>query len=376
MSITQKEIARDLGLSYLTVNRALNNTGYVAEATREKIFAYAKKKNYQPHRASQALVRKRPVRLAVFSSTLSSYFWDDVEQGVQCAEERFSDFNYVVSYFRIPEGDTDAYLRRLRRELKLGLDGAAFVYQRCFDMEKIIRTMGNTPFIFYNADKAPSGGPDLPAARRAYVGPKFGKGGALAAGFIGNALSLHGPARVDAVRREARVLVISAFEDAPDTDNSNIITGRREGFLRVMRARYPQISCDLVHIPHVHRAEDILQPLRETLAKFEGRVGAVYFIPPFNGEFLEALSTFNYRSAVTVVHDVDSAALRSLESGVLTAAVYQDPFLQGYAAVCTLQRIVESRAYTPALAPVSDVEINHTLVFRENMEIVRNHYIF
>jgi len=65
MGLTQKEIARNLGISYMTVNRALNNNGYVSKELREKILSYANEMGYEPHRASQVLVRNTTRNIAL-----------------------------------------------------------------------------------------------------------------------------------------------------------------------------------------------------------------------------------------------------------------------------------------------------------------------
>ena len=53
MGLTQKEIAKQLGVSYMSVSRALNGSGYVSESLRMRILTYAKENGYEPHRASK-----------------------------------------------------------------------------------------------------------------------------------------------------------------------------------------------------------------------------------------------------------------------------------------------------------------------------------
>jgi ABC-type sugar transport system substrate-binding protein len=96
----------------------------------------------------------------------------------------------------------------------------------------------------------------------------------------------------------------------------------------------------------------------------------VYLVPAYNSGFLAALERYDYRRTITVVHDVNEQAIASLDSGLLTAVVYQDPVLQGYRAVRTLETSLESK-YRERLR---DIEIAHTLVFRENVNFLRNHY--
>ncbi len=106
MGITQKEIAKNLGISYMTVSRALKSNGYVSDALKQRVLEYAKEMGYEPHRASQVLVRNSTRKLALFSSTLPRYFWDEINKGVQVAAQQLKAFDYEVHYHRVPELDT------------------------------------------------------------------------------------------------------------------------------------------------------------------------------------------------------------------------------------------------------------------------------
>ncbi|MDR0584578.1 MAG: LacI family DNA-binding transcriptional regulator, partial [Treponema sp.] len=100
MRITQKDIARNLGISLITVSRALNNSGYVSPELKKRIMDYAKQQSYVPHRASQILVRNKTRVIAVFTSTFPSFVWDDIERGVMSAAGYIRPLNYEVHFFR------------------------------------------------------------------------------------------------------------------------------------------------------------------------------------------------------------------------------------------------------------------------------------
>ena len=53
--ITIKEVAEKAGVSSMTVTRAINNSGYVSEKTREKIEAVIKETGYIPNRLASTL---------------------------------------------------------------------------------------------------------------------------------------------------------------------------------------------------------------------------------------------------------------------------------------------------------------------------------
>ena len=355
MRITQKTIARDLGISFMTVSRVFNNSGYVSQELRKRILDYAEKKGYEPHRASQVLVRNTIRTIAVFSSAMPEYFWNDIKRGVYRAAEHIKFFNYDVHYHRIPDFDTKKYCSLLSGEIKSGLDAAAFVCQDIFDMNRIIGMVerANVPYILYNVDASGTG-------RLCYIGSDYRSGGRLAANFIGKALT---------VRQAGNALVIGfirkdfRFPAMPDINSE-----RLEGFLSVMKERFPGVSCA---VEFVDAKSAVEKQIMQILKKNRPKTDAVYFIPAYNDAYHNALERFDYRGLITLQHDIDDSALNCLEDDLLTAVVFQDPVLQGYTVVRTLENILESKNR----ARLKDIEIAHNLVFRDNVNFLQNHYL-
>ena len=355
MRITQKTIANDLGISFMTVSRVFNNSGYVSQELRKRILDYAKKKGYEPHRASQVLVRNTIRTIAVFSSTMPEYFWDDIKRGVYRAAEHIRFFNYDVHYHRIPDLDTKKYCGLLSKEIKNGLDAAAFVYQDIYDMEEIISRAekAELPYILLNVDAPETG-------RLCYIGSDYRSGGRLAANFIGKALEQKKAGRalaVSFIRKDSR------YPDMPD-----INAERLEGFLSVMKARFKGIRCDVEYVSTKSNAD---RQIMRILKAYRAKTDAVYFIPAFNDVYHRALENYDYRKIITLQHDIDDSALICLENDLLTAVVFQDPVLQGYTTVRTLENILESKNQGRR----KDIEIAHNLVFRENISFLQNHYL-
>ncbi|MDR2631577.1 MAG: LacI family transcriptional regulator [Spirochaetaceae bacterium] len=357
MRITQKDIAKDLGISLITVSRAFNNSGYVSPELKKRIFDYARKRSYVPHRASQILVRNKIRIIAVFTSTFPSFVWDDIERGVRSAARYIGPLNYEVRFFRIPDFNTEYYLKTLKREIRNGLDAAAFLCMRMYRMKEIIELTEKVgiPYIFYNVD-------DPETNRLCYVGTDYPAGGRLAANFIGKSLSLKGT---------GKVLVIGVNEDVDRmTDGPDINAKRIRGFLEVLNGRYPFIASRVEYI-NMKAKTGVGMQIKRLLKDNQGRVDGVYFVPAYTGGFLQGLETYDYRRAITLLHDVNDHALRCLENGLLTAIVFQDPVLQGYTAVRTLENILESKKRERQ----RDIEIAHTLIFRENINYLKNHYL-
>ncbi|MDR2607433.1 MAG: LacI family transcriptional regulator [Treponema sp.] len=358
MSITQKDIARDLGVSIITVSRALNNTGYVSPRLRKRINEYVKKKSYMPNRASQVLVRNKTRIVSLFSSVNPDYFWGDIRKGAELAGTLIRHFNYEVHFHNIPDFDSARFKKVLRGEIKNGLSAAGFVNQWYYDMNALAEMLEaeGIPYIFYNVDHPGT-------ARLCYIGPDYHAAGRLAANYIGKALEL---------KKGGTVVAVNLIEDMekhpillPDINSM-----RLTGFIEKMKQDYPAVRCVNENIYAKSKRSYSLQT-RSILRSYRDEADAFYMIPSFNAVFMEEMERGDCRKAITLLHDVDGSSLRGLESGTLTAVVYQNPVLQGYTAVKTLEKILESRERRV----LPDIEVGHTLVFRENTSFLQNQFL-
>ena len=59
MAVTMKDIARELGLSVVTVSKVIRNHSDIGEETRQRVLKRIKELNYQPNMAARALVTGR-----------------------------------------------------------------------------------------------------------------------------------------------------------------------------------------------------------------------------------------------------------------------------------------------------------------------------
>lgn len=359
MGVTQQEIADALHISLITVHRALNDTGYVSKELKARILAYAKEVEYVPHAASQVLVRNRLRKIAVFSSSLPRYFWEDIGTGISIAAQQIRALDYKVDYHMIPEYDSAAYMERLDAAIADGVEAIGLANQWIYDMKSIFARIedADIPYVTLNVD--------APDSRRiCYIGSDYRAGGRLAAEFLGTALSF---------KESAHVQVIGTREEMPpDSSAPDINHQRLEGFLSVMRARYGKIHCEVEEISSDIRSKDVQPRLDEIVAERKD-IDAIYLIAAFNTQFIAALEKRSrMRPTLTLLHDLDTSSHRHLETGLLTAVIYQNPILQGYYTVKLLESILETgRDRKPA-----GVDIVHNVILNENKDLYRNHHLF
>ena len=84
---TIQDIAADLGLSAMTVSRALNGHPDVKDETRERIQERARQLNYRPNRWARSLVTRESHIIGVVIPEISHTFFSEITAGLQAAIE-------------------------------------------------------------------------------------------------------------------------------------------------------------------------------------------------------------------------------------------------------------------------------------------------
>lgn len=82
-STTIQDIGRELGLSAMTVSRALNGHPDVKKETRDRVLSQAAKLKYRPNRWARSLVTKRSQIVGVVIPDISHSFFSEITRGVQ-----------------------------------------------------------------------------------------------------------------------------------------------------------------------------------------------------------------------------------------------------------------------------------------------------
>lgn len=79
------EVARLAGVSTATVSRALNRSGYVSEAVRQRVHRAAAELSFVPNRAARSLVNKRTFSLALLIPDIVNPFFPALARGAEDA---------------------------------------------------------------------------------------------------------------------------------------------------------------------------------------------------------------------------------------------------------------------------------------------------
>ncbi len=111
MSVTIKDIAREAGVSYASVSRALSGSRGVSIKTAQRILEVAKKLDYSPNGIARNLVNQRSKTLGLILPDISNPFFSDIALAVIHTAER-AGYQTILS-------NTDWEPRAQERQLQL-----------------------------------------------------------------------------------------------------------------------------------------------------------------------------------------------------------------------------------------------------------------
>lgn len=139
MNITIKDVARELGVSYSSISRALNGKEGVSEATRSSIVAAAKRMGYQPNELARGLVNRISRTVGVIIPDINNPFFGEIVTGIiRSAKENDYDIFLCISDW--DSTNEKEYLNTLRKKRVDGI---------------ILKPAGNENFENYEDIKIP-----------------------------------------------------------------------------------------------------------------------------------------------------------------------------------------------------------------------------
>jgi LacI family transcriptional regulator len=96
MATTMKDIARDLGVSVVTVSKVLRNHSDIGEQTRKRVLQRMKEVNYQPNPAARTLITGRTNLIGLIVPDLVHPFFAQVAKGIS-ARLSTQEYSLIIS---------------------------------------------------------------------------------------------------------------------------------------------------------------------------------------------------------------------------------------------------------------------------------------
>src|SRR6266852_9791294 len=83
MPVTLADIARELGVSKMTVSRAINDNPLISSETRARVLEVARRMNYQPNQHARALATNRSHLIGVIVPALMNLYFAEVMRAIE-----------------------------------------------------------------------------------------------------------------------------------------------------------------------------------------------------------------------------------------------------------------------------------------------------
>lgn len=160
-----KDVAKEAGVGVGTVSRAINNTGYVAPATRKKIDRAVKKLNYTPNELARNLFRNKSGIVGVIVPDLDHPFFSSLVKNIEMQLYEQGYKTMVCNAVGVSDRERE-YLDMLERNIVDGI----ITGSHCLDGEEYLKH--EKPIVSIDRDF----GPRIPI-----VGSDHMMGGTLAA---------------------------------------------------------------------------------------------------------------------------------------------------------------------------------------------------
>ena len=170
MAVRMKDIAEDLGVSLMTVSKALRNHTDVAEETRRRVCQRARQLGYEPNLVARSLAGHRSFMIGLIVPDLMHSFFAEVAKGI---DSKLAPLGYQIAVSNSGE-NAETELRQIKLLMARKVDGliiASAVPRASHSMVELM-DRHSTPYVL--VDRM------IPNVEANYVGVRDEEIGALA----------------------------------------------------------------------------------------------------------------------------------------------------------------------------------------------------
>ena len=204
---------------------------------------------------------------------------------------------------------------------------------------------------------------DAPETKRlCTVSPDYGRGGRLAAEFMGKTAGNSG-----------RVLIIhNPVNSEHALAGAHVNEERLLHFVDYLSVHFPGIDHQIVSFRNNRDNSSVKQELKQILLDPGTPFTGIYSISDVQDTLASLILRHSMEGRhVVLVHGITPATERYLRGHAFTAAIHQNPLLQGYYAVRILEYYLET-GNIPADIPA----VSHSLVLGSNLQQEENFVFF
>lgn len=312
MSITMKDLAYMAGVSRATVDRVLNKRGRVNIETEKRILALAKSVGYRPNLVAQALSSpNKAFHIGCVLAYVNPAFHSLVRNGIEDAIKELTVFGVKSTIESMMTLDVNEQLSHIEEMEKRGIHA-------------LIITPINDPKIVEKLQGLIERGIQVISVTAAIEGvnclASIGCDHERSGRIMANLMHL-------AVRKPSKIAAFIGY------DNMLGHELRVKGLRSAIKEKYPELSIEVIAKTH----DDDLQTYIQTQYVLNNHPDADIFFYAGAGVYggIRAICESSRRDQIMVfAYDLYDEARKYLKEGTLIpAALYQDPYNQGYTAV-------------------------------------------
>lgn len=338
-----KEIAKAVGVSIGTVDRALHGRGGVSPNTLDRILKAAKQLSYRPNLAARNLKLNRQLRIGVFLPAQIASFFGPLRAGIRAASNQATAAPIDVafhSYPRIGVGGVEC----MERNDWMKFDGIILVPGDPAGLSPLVRIAENErkPIVFVATDAA-----RLP--RLSSVAVEAAISGGIAAELLGQTI------------REKRP-VVAITGDLKFQDHAE----KLRGFAAALATLAPHLQL----LPTIESHESPERAYKATLKLLNAHadLGGIYINTANSMPVMRAIAKSGRLGEIRVIAtDLFPELADLIESGQVFASINQRPFSQGRTAYEILSRYLVN-----GIMPRNVIRLAPHIVLRSNLALFVN----
>ncbi|RJQ39625.1 MAG: LacI family DNA-binding transcriptional regulator [Nitrospiraceae bacterium] len=338
--VTVKDIAKELGISLSTVNKALTGKNGISESRRFEIIDTANRLGYKVNKVAQSLARNE-MRIGIIMPNDWPQFYKFMEKGLNVELERLADFNMkgIFKYFSHKQNLAESIQLSLSELMQQNINAIILcpVYHNYENILKQIQEK-NIPLVLLGSDITAYGkrltcvrvNAELSGKMAAEIIRLFLPSDKVAAMFIGNKdIEVH-KEKVNGFFEEANnrtpITIAGVFETQDDTELAYVLTKK--------------------------------------LLLERQDIGAIYVATGNSSAVCKCIEDNGLIGKVRVVAtDIFKEQIEYMNKGIVVATIHQNADLQGKLALRTLYSYLsegtipqENTLVTPQIALRSNVE--------------------
>jgi LacI family transcriptional regulator len=333
------DIAKALGVSIGTVDRALHGRPRIDPATRERVLEAARSMGYQVNLAASVLAMKRRSRISINLPDETKDFYDEVRAGIKAEYQTYAKTAVVLEYRSFPRlgvGEIEAFDEACQSDV----NGIISVFSHPAQMKSRLQNARQRGIQVVAVVTGAPASEQIPSVS---IDPRMS--GALAAGIMGVVLRGKGKVAIETGD-------LHAWEHKE----------KIEAFTRALQQNFPSVKVLPVTETHekqeeAHKKTTILLDRHKDLAGYY--VSTVNSMP-----VVRALKSHDLLGKVALITtDVFPQLIPHIRSGNITATLYQRPRVQGELALRTMYAMLRKGGDS-----WSGVMLQPHVVMRTNIE--------